>query len=130
MLGSAPVMSKTWKLKHVTLSSTEAELSALAEAGTYVVWAREFLADLGFPQSGPTPVMEDNQSAITMSIKGGGNFKRSKHLIVRQTFIDELIKDGTLSLQYCPTTDMVADLLTKPVDQATLQHLLELACIC
>ena len=128
-LGSAPILAKTWKFKHVTLSSTEAELSALAEAATYVVWTREFLADLGFPQGEPTTIYEDNMSAIQMSKKGGGNFKRSKHLMVRQTFINELIDSGVLSLQYCPTNNMVADFLTKPVDRATLMHLLELGCI-
>ena len=126
-LGSGPVLAKTWKLKHVCLSSTEAEVSALSEAGTYVVWTREFMRELGYEQKLPTVIFEDNQSSIKMSIKGGGTFKRSKHLVVRGEFVNELVESGALALQYCPTEDMVADMLTKPLDKARLRHLLELA---
>ena len=128
-MGSAPLMSKTWKLKHVTLSSTEAELSALSEAGTYVVWARAFMAELGYEQGVPTTVFEDNKSAITMSNQGGGSFKRSKHITVRNEYVKELVDSEQLQLQYCPTTDMVADLLTKPLDKTRIKHLLELASV-
>ena len=93
-MGSGPVLAKTWKLKHVVLSSTEAELSALSEAATYVLWTREFMREIGFEQVLPTVIHEDNQAAITMSKAGGGTFKRSKHMVVRAEFVKELIDSG------------------------------------
>ena len=47
-------------------------------------------------------------------------------MVVRKEFIKELLDSGELKLQYCPTEDMVADMLTKPLDHATLEHLVEL----
>lgn len=126
-LGTAPVFAKTWKLKHVTLSSTEAELSGLSEAATYVLWGRLLMKELGYETNDPTVVFEDNRSAIMMTNGGKGTFKRSKHLLVRDAFVTEHVVNGSLRLQYCPTKDMVADMLTKPLDRATLQHLMGLA---
>ena len=36
-LVAGPIMTNTWKLKHVTLSSTESEVSVLSEAATFVI---------------------------------------------------------------------------------------------
>ena len=126
-MGSGPVLVRTWKLKHVAISSTEAEISALSEAATYILWSRLLMSELGYSQESPTVVYEDNQSAIQMATNGGGSFKRSKHMLVRNSFVTELVNSDVLRLQYCPTEDMVADMLTKPMDQKRLKHLLKLA---
>ena len=111
----------------MVLSSTEAELSALSEAATYVLWTREFMREIGFEQVLPTVIHEDNQAAITTSKAGGGTFKRSKHMVVRAEFVKELIDSGVLTVQYCPTNDMIADMGTKLLAQAQLGHLIGLA---
>ncbi|EGD72507.1 hypothetical protein PTSG_11601 [Salpingoeca rosetta] len=49
---------------------------------------------------------------------------RTKHIRVRHHFVRELIADGTIVLQHCPGTQMVADALTKALDKQTFeQHL-------
>ena len=69
------------------------------------------------PRTDPTVIFEDNQSAIAMSrylqFHGG-----SKHVDIKYHFVRDQVIDGTIKLKYCPTTEMVADLLTKgPQDQ-------------
>ena len=46
------------------LSSTEAEFIAAVTAAKTARYIRSILADLGFPQDGPTPIYDDNQSTI------------------------------------------------------------------
>ena len=46
----------------VCLSTAEAEFIAAAEAVKDLLWVRNFLAELGFPQDGPSQLREDNQA--------------------------------------------------------------------
>ena len=45
-LGSAPIMTKSYKLKLVTRSSTESELVVLEEAVTFAIWIKKLLKEL------------------------------------------------------------------------------------
>ena len=40
---------------------------------------------------------------------------RTRHLSIRHHFAGDLMKRGELVIEYCPTEDMVADILTKPL---------------
>jgi hypothetical protein len=53
----------------------------------------------------------------------GASFKRTKHLIGKQTFVKERIQNGDIVLQYLPTKDMPADVLTKPVEREAVVRL-------
>ena len=39
--------------------------------------------------------------------------KRTKHIDIRHHFVREAVEDGTISITYCPSEEMVADILTK-----------------
>jgi hypothetical protein len=43
----------------------------------------------------------------------GQYHSRTKHIDIRYHFIRQNIEDGYISLEYCPTEEMVADILTK-----------------
>ena len=128
-LGSAPIYSRSWKLKHQTTSSTDSEISAMSELVSVVIWTRALLDELGFPQLLPTPAFQDNTSAITMNEAGGGSFKRSKHLIVRNAFITEFITDKTIKLVYLKTADMIPDIFTKAMYNDMFEYLRDLLCV-
>ena len=68
--------------------------------------------------------MEDNRSA-TEIVVNGGQFARNKHLLNRHSFIKQHIENGDITLQYCPTKEMLADMLTKPLPKVQLQYLLQ-----
>jgi len=38
---------------------------------------------------------------------------RAKHIDIRHLFVSEQIANGTIKLDYCSTTDMTADIMTK-----------------
>ena len=104
---------KSQKQKIVTLSSTEAEYVALFHAVTELVYLRRLLEELGFKQSA-TLVFQDNQSTIHWGY-GQQNHHRTKHIAVKYHYIQMLIQDGLVELEYLPTEDMRADLQTKPL---------------
>jgi hypothetical protein len=117
--GDAAFYAKSQKLKIVTLSSTETEYVALCEAATEVVFLRQLLWDMGFEQEEPTIIYEDNKSAIDM-VNGNISHKRSKHINIKYHYTREQIQMKNLSVVYCPTGDMIADVLTKSLSKA--QH--------
>ena len=57
-------------------------------------------------------IFEDNQSAISMA-KNPQFHGRAKHIAIKHHFIREQVADGNIELKYCPTEDMIADMLTK-----------------
>jgi len=40
---------------------------------------------------------------------------RTKHIDIRHHFIRNEVEDGRITLVYCRTEDMIADILTKPL---------------
>ena len=45
---------------------------------------------------------------------------RSKHMDIKYHFIRSIMSGGKVNLMYCPTDDMVADIMTKPVTKLKL----------
>ena len=116
----------SWRSKKqtsVALSSAEAEYMALASAGQEAVWMRLLTAQLcGSQQMEAVTVFEDNQLAIQMT-KNPQFHGRAKHIGIKFYFIRELVSDGTVKLQYCPTEEMIADILTKGLPQEQFKKL-------
>ena len=67
---------------------------------------------LNFSVTTPVVVLEDNQSAIAMTL-GRSVYKRSKHINLRYHYVRKLIADGVIEVRYQPTALQPADLLTK-----------------
>jgi hypothetical protein len=110
-----PVFCKSRKQKLVSRSSTESELIALNEGLPEVMWAKQFMEDLGFQQKVIT-VFEDNQSSIILANKNkGATITRTKHIQVRFFYVKQLIEQNHIKIEYLPTEEMVADILTKPI---------------
>ena len=59
-------------------------------------------------------IMEDNQGAIALA-HNPEYHARIKHIDVQYHFIRECIEMGKVKQVYCPTEEMVADALTKPL---------------
>ena len=112
----------SWKSKRqsvVAISSTEAEYIALAQAVQEVIWLRQLLKDLGHEIKTPTIIYEDNQACINLANNPVAH-GRTKHIDVKYHFLREKLMEGTFTLQYCQTKEMIADALTKSLPK--LQH--------
>ena len=121
-LGSGAVYAKSFKLKLVTKSSTEAELVAMAEALEIIAWSRHFLEAIGYHQK-PTKVYQDNKSTMLIASRGPSSAGKSKHIKLRYFGVKAMIDNFEVMLQYLPTEDMIADVLTKPLQGALFAKL-------
>jgi hypothetical protein len=62
---------------------------------------------------------QDNKSAILLERNGKlSSGKRTKCKAIRYFFVTDRIKSGELRTEWCPTANMVADFLTKPLQGA------------
>ena len=67
MLAEGGIVYKTKFQSGVSLSSTEAEFTAAAEAGKMALYLRSILKKLGFPQYIPMIIYEDNIGTLFMA---------------------------------------------------------------
>lgn len=98
----------------VALSSTEAEYIAAADCVKELLFLKTLLEEL-VGETVKIKLMMDNQSAMTL-IKNGQFNRRSKHIDVRFHFINEKVKEGLIKIEYLATEEMIADILTKPLN--------------
>ena len=66
-------------------------------------------------------LFSNNQSVITLA-KDHQYHACTKHIDVCFHFIWWIVKQGAIRLMYCPTNDMVADMLTKALPSAKVKH--------
>ena len=52
--------------------------------------------------------------------------KRTKHINIRYFFITDRILKGEVKVEWCPTADMVADFMTKPLQGSTFKKFRDL----
>jgi hypothetical protein len=60
-IGGVPVFHRSTKQKNVSTSVMQAEIDALFDSLPYILWFKDLLVELGYPQNGPTPVEQDNR---------------------------------------------------------------------
>lgn len=117
----------TWssrRQKLVTLSTTEAEYVAASTATRELVWLQKLLSDIGCPCEGETTLFVDNQSAIKL-VKNPVFHKRTKHIDIHYHFVREKVEENLVKVQYIPSGEQRADILTKALPRDRYKGLQE-----
>jgi hypothetical protein len=112
LLAGAPISWQAKKQTTVAHSTVESEYAAMAHAAKEMIWLQYLLKDLGMSKYAPTILFGDNQGAISLA-KNPTHHAKTKHVDVQLHFIRDHIEKGTIKVEYCPTEDMLADLMTK-----------------
>ena len=117
--------SVSWSTKKqatVALSTAEAEYMAIAAGVQESLYIKQLLCELLGPSSIPESckIYTDNQSALCIS-KNDTNHQRAKHIDIKHHFIRDRVKDGSMNISWVPTSQQMADILTKPLGQ--FQHI-------
>jgi hypothetical protein len=113
-LGEGCVYSMSTKQKLNTRSSTEAELVAVNDAMSKILWTRLFIQAQGYRVS-DNIVYQDNQSAMLLEKNGKmSSSKRTRHLEIRFFYVTDNVGKKHMRIEYCPTDDMLGDFYTKP----------------
>jgi hypothetical protein len=127
MGGGGAVMADSKRQTITAQSSTDSELlGAGALLLPDLLWARNFVSELGYDQRsvmpGGTPVGEDNTSMMK-AVFNEMNTGKIKHLNLRIAALREAVADKTIQLFHLPTADMIADIGTKPLAPGIFRHL-------
>jgi hypothetical protein len=112
MVNGDPVSWASKKQKVVSQSSCEAELYAEAAAINEIKWLRDLLSEIGLSAASVPVVYGDNQSTQELS-KNGVKSERTKHIDIKYHFVTDEVSSGKVRLQWIPTTQQLADILTK-----------------
>jgi hypothetical protein len=124
-LGKGTIHAESSKQHLNTKSSTETELVGLSDYFPQAIHCRNFLIEQGYKPK-PLVIHQDNQSVIAMIKKGKPSSKYSRHINIRYFFIKDKIEKNELIIKYKSTNDMIADILTKPLQGSKFKLLRKL----
>ncbi|TFY75537.1 hypothetical protein EWM64_g8475, partial [Hericium alpestre] len=102
---------------HCGTPITEAEYIAAVHAAKEATWLSTFLGKIRWPCKTATLLLMDNQSAMAIAWNLVFHMQ-TKHIDMHYHFLREKVEVGTINLQYVPTGDQVADVLTKGLVKA------------
>ncbi len=114
-LGKGFPITMSRKQKLNTRSSTESELVGADDASQLILWTKLFMEAQGY-EIEKNILYQDNKSTIQL-LKNGkqSSSKRTRAINIRYFFLTDQIEKGNLMVEYCPTKEMWADFMTKPL---------------
>jgi hypothetical protein len=117
MYNGAIIRSKSAQHSVTSDSTCSAEAVEAALAANDIAAFRYLVKELGFKTEEPTVLHQDNQAAIQVaegfSTSGSSSGSKARHLMIRVAKLAEYITDKEITLKYCRTVQMLADLGTK-----------------
>ena len=113
-LAGGAVLYKTAYQATIAQSSTEAEFTAAADAGKYILYLRSLLEEIGLSQEDATVLFEDNQGALLMA-NAQRPTKRTRHMDIKAFGLQDWVQRDLLCLKRIATADNYADAMTKNV---------------
>jgi hypothetical protein len=93
----------------------ESKIVAVGDLIPQILWVRLFLKAQGFVVSNNI-LYKDNKSAMLLETSGrASSSKRTRHIEIRYFYVANQVAKGDLRVVWCPTDEMIADFLTKPL---------------
>ncbi|KAA0054884.1 Beta-galactosidase [Cucumis melo var. makuwa] len=105
----------TWRSKKqsvVARSSAEAEYRAMSLGICEEIWLQKVLSDLHQECETPLKLFCDNKVAISIA-NNPVQHDRTKHVEIDRHFIKERLDSGSICIPYIPSSQQIADVLTK-----------------
>ena len=112
LLGTGVISYRSKTQPTTATSSTEAEFIAAVAAAKHAKYLRAVLLELGYAQRGPTPIYEDNMSAINM-INNRVPTERSRHIDIQHFAIQDWADAKDIVMRHIPGIISIPDGLTK-----------------
>ena len=115
-VAGAPIAWYSKLMPTVAASTMESEYMSAFHCGQEILFIRNFLAEIGIPQSKPTIFRMDAKAAIDALINPVFH-ARTKHIAVKFRWLQGLLQadEPPIQLVHVPSEGMYADLLTKVV---------------
>ncbi len=118
----SPIAWAARKLKIVPFSSCESETAAGVSALKTLTFLRNVLTFLKSNLELPVVMHTDNE-ACRLAAHNPGATQRTRFFEIWMAALRKHQLDRTIDIQWCSTNDMIADIMTKPLDKTTfLKH--------
>ena len=122
LIGGGAVLWRSKKLQGIATTTTVAEYKSLSDTAKEAVWLRQLMEELG--QDASAIVLRcDNQGALKVSLQNSKLSFRTKHVRVAWHFVREAIRDGEVDVEFVPSKEQCADILTKAVEGCQFRRL-------
>ena len=122
-MGGGAVTSFSWKHEMNGRSSTEAGIIGTHDSIPQVHWTNHFMEAQGYDITEKI-MYQINNSAILLESNGKfSRSKRTKHIHVSFFYVKDVIECGDVSLEYCPTGEMLEDVITNPLQLITFNKM-------
>ena len=105
-LSSGMISWSSKKQKLIAQSSAEAKYITRVHATKEVIWLRQLLSEIGFPDHNVTMILMDSQSAMAIT-KNPQYHNRTKHIDVKYHLLHCKIEEEEIELEYVPTEEQV-----------------------
>ena len=121
LMAGAPLAWRSSRQTMVSLSTAEAELTAMLEGAVAFLGTEALLRDLSYePQQ--KAIFVDSTSALALS-EGSGSW-RTRHLRVKAEWMCEKLTAGEFAVHHCEGRVQLADLLTKAMPWSRIREML------
>lgn len=97
---------------------------ALKETIKEFLFLRDIFLELGI-NTGQNIILTDSKSAIELA-NNPEHHAKTKHIDIQYHLVRECVQDKIISLEYIPTKDELADILTKALDSPNFKRLRDL----
>jgi hypothetical protein len=111
MINNGAVTWTAHKQSSVALSTMEAEYMSLSDASREAIALQHFFDHLRILIN--TPVLHSDNQAPLSIVLNPVQYQRSKHIAIRYHFIRQAAQIDMITIDYVPTDEQIADVLTK-----------------
>jgi hypothetical protein len=111
-IGFKPICWSSKKQVAIALSSAEVEYRGVVNITIQAMWLQHFLIELGIQFHRPIIISCDNQSTLKFC-KDPVQRQQMKHIEIHMHYIWDLVHEGIINLQLCPSTKHTTDIFTK-----------------
>ena len=111
-INGGPVSWTSHKQLSNAVSTMEAEYMALSDASREAIARSHLSADLSMQASSTSLLLSDSQNALSLT-GPASNYQRQKHIDIRYHFIRDVIQKDQVNVDFIPTAEQPADILTK-----------------
>ncbi|KAK4269211.1 hypothetical protein QN277_022399 [Acacia crassicarpa] len=120
-LGGTLVSWCSKKQKVVSRSSSESEYRSLSDGAAEIKWLSSLMAEIGLFIRQPSLIWCDNLSAQALA-SNPVHHARSKHIEIDVHFIRDQVMNGAIQIRYLPSSNQVADCLTKALSHSQFSY--------
>ena len=126
-IGRGTTLAESSRIKGVPISSTESELIMAAKGMSFGIRELEFSKYQQIVEMEDNATLyEDNTSTIHLIRNGKSNSKMTRHINLRYFFIKHYLDTNEFEIVHCPTSEQIADILTKPLQGSQFLYLRDL----